>query len=280
MKKHAKWGVLTLLLASAATLPLFSAANPLPDRPQLLKAITLPSNDVTVSFVRPGRIVEMLVSLGNEVKEGQLIARQDDREQVAALAADKLAADDMTEIDAEKIIHQQKAQDVKHLYDYGGSLSEKENAEVEEKVELAKIAIAERRHEEAQLKYQQTQIVVDEFKVLAPISGTIEQEFLKAGENAEGGNAKAVRIVQVDPLWAEVPVPIPQARKLKQGDRAIVHYAEGLELPGNVIVVRKGADAASQTILVRIAIPNPNKIGYGDNVTVTFPSINVAGARP
>jgi RND family efflux transporter MFP subunit len=280
MKKHARWCGLALLAAMVAALPLFSADPAVPDKPRGFPAITIPSKNITVSFVRPGRIVEMLVSLGDEVKEGQLVARLDDSEELAALAQDKLDAEDKTEIKAEETIHEQKVQDIQHLKDYGGSLAEYENAVLEEKIELAKIQIANTRHDKAMLKYEQSKIVVEKLKVRAPISGWVDQEFLKAGENAEGGNAKAVRIVQIDPLWAEVPVPLLQARKLKEGDPAVITYVDGKELPGSVFRIPKGADAASQTISVRIAVPNPQKMGYGDNVSVVFPSINIAGARP
>ena len=280
MKKHAILCALAMLAITGAAMPLLSADFAPSARPKGLQSITKPSKDITVSFVRPGRIMEMVVSKGDEVKAGQLIAQQDDREERAALARDKRVAEDDTEIKAEEVIHEQKVRDVEKMKMYSGSVTEIENAILEEKVESARLQIAKVKREDAALKLAETTIVVEKLKLLAPISGTIAEEFLKAGECADGGNMKAVRIVQLDPLWTEVPVPFLQAFKLNKGDPAVVTFSDGKERAGSVVVVSPVGDAASETILVRVAIPNPEKKPSGENVFVHFPSPAVAGARP
>jgi RND family efflux transporter MFP subunit len=276
MKRHA---ILCALAMLAAAIPLL-AAGTAPVKPKGLQAITKPSKDVTVSFVRPGQIVQMLLSKGDEVKEGQLIAQQDDSEEQAALARDKRIAEDDTEIKAEEVIHDKKVHDVETMKLFSGSQMEIDNAILDEKVEAARIQIAKVKREDALLKVAETSAVVKKLRIVAPISGIVAEEYLKAGECAEAGNTKAVRIVQLDPLWAEVPVPFLQARKLNKGDPALVTFSDGKERAGNVVVVSPTGDPASETILVRVAIPNPEKIPSGENVFVNFPSPAVAGARP
>jgi RND family efflux transporter MFP subunit len=266
-----------MVLAATAAPSLYSADSPTLDQPN---AITKPSKDIVVSFVRPGRIVEMRVSKGDEVTAGQLLARQDDEEERAALAQEELTAKDMTRIEAEKMIYKQKVKDAENMLLYSGSQVEIDNSILERDIEDFKIKIAELEHKQAGLKLDQTRIAVEKLKLHSPIAGTIAEEFLKAGESADGGNMKAVRIVQLDPLWAEVPVPLLQARKLTKGDTALVTLSDGKQRPGQVVVVSPTADPASRTILVRVAIPNPEKIPAGENAFVTFPPSAVAGARP
>jgi RND family efflux transporter MFP subunit len=278
MKKSTAIGCMTVLLGLAAAAPSFTAATDVAassaaSASKGYQAITKPSKDVTVSFVRPGRIVEVLVAKEDEVKAGQLIARQDQDEELAALAQDKLAADSEIEIKAEEAIRDQKAKDVEK-YQKFGSTFERENAILELKIEEAKIEVAKLHHEQAKLKYQQTSVMVEKLKLLSPISGVVADEFLKAGENAEGGNMKLVRIVQLDPLWVEVPVPTARARKLAKGDPATATFnidGKDQDRVGKVAAVSPVGDAASETILVRLEVPNPEKTRAGDNVFVNFP---------
>jgi RND family efflux transporter MFP subunit len=279
MRKYAAVGWATVLLALAAALPAYTLDVSQAPAPKGLQAITKPSKDVTVSFVRPGRIVEVLAAKGDEVKAGQLIARQDDEEELAVLAQDKLAAESEIEIKAEMAIRDQKAKDVEKYQKYGSTF-EYENAVLELKIEEAKIEVAKLHHDQAGLKYKQTGVVVGKLKVLAPIGGVVAEEFAKAGESADGGNMKLVRIVQLDPLWVEVPVPQARARKLARGDAASVTFPDGKERAGKVAVIPPTGDSASETILVRLEVPNPEKTFAGENVFVNFPPPSAGVARP
>jgi len=196
------------------------------------------------------------------------------------LASDKLAADSRIEIEAEIAIRNQKAKDVEK-YKAFGSTFERENAELELLIEEAKIKVAELHHEQAIAKYKQTKIMVEKLKVLAPINGVVADEFLKAGESADGGNMKLVRIVQLDPLWVEAPVPRARALQLKEGDLATVTFStDGKSRAGKVSVVSPVGDSGSKTILVRLEVPNPEKISSGDNVIVNFPPASTRVVRP
>lgn len=279
MKKYAAVGWATVLLAFAAALPSYTADVPTPAASEGIKAITKPSKDVVVSFLRPGRIVEVLAAKGDKVQAGQLIARLDDSEEQAVWAQDKLAADSVIEIEAEKAIAAQKAKDVEKYHSYGSTF-EYENAVLELEIEKAKIKVAELHHEQAIAKFKQTTIMVEKLKVLSPVSGIVAEEFLKAGESADGGNMKLVRIVQLDPLWVEVNVPRTRALQLNKGDSATVTFSDGKNHAGKVAVVSPTGDSASMGILVRLEVSNPENTPAGDKVLVTFPPLSADVARP
>ena len=59
-----------------------------------IAAITRPSEDVTLSFVMPGRIAKVLVKEGDEVKAGQLLVQQDDAAELVQLEQLKAEAED------------------------------------------------------------------------------------------------------------------------------------------------------------------------------------------
>jgi len=109
-------------------------------------------------------------------------------------------------------------------------------------------------------------------KLVCPIEGVVAQLMVHQGETVDAGSMKVMRVVQVDPLWVEVPVPIQQARQLKQGDEAQVTFTDKQARPGKVALVFPVGDAASGTINVRVEIPNPQKLQPGENVSVQFPN--------
>ena len=281
MRRQAGYCLAALLAAAAIVVPLLGAGAA-PAKFKGYQAITKPSKDVTVSFVRPGRVVEVLAAKGDEVKANQLIARQDDAEEQVALKADKLKADDETRWRIQEKYRDQKALAYKKMLGAPGGTGQIELDEAKLNVDVseAQIIMVKLEHDGDILKYQQSAVAVEKLKVLAPIGGVVAEEFLKAGESADGGNMKLVRIVQLDPLWVEVPVPFLQARKLKRDDAALVTFSDGKDRPGKVAVVSAVGDSASETLLVRVEVPNPEKIPSGENVFVNFGPAPVGVARP
>jgi RND family efflux transporter MFP subunit len=287
MRKYAAVGSAMLLLALAVALPLYSADVASTAAPQGFKAITKPKNEATISFVHPGRILKVYAGFDDKVTEGQLLAQQDDEEEQAAKEQDRLAAESEIEIEAERVLKEQKEIDVKKFKQYGSQF-EYENAVVELKIEEKKIEVAQLHHEQAKAKYKQSSVLVEKFKVLAPFSGQVTEEGLKAGENAEGGNMKLMRIVQIDTLRVDVPAPRAVAEKLKKGDPATVTFTvdeKVKEVTGKVTGISANGDAASNTIPVRVEVPNPKKsdgenVSAGGVVFVNFPSPSGGVARP
>jgi len=89
-----------------------------------------------------------------------------------------------------------------------------------------------------------------------------------------------VRLVQIDPLWIDVPVPIEKAKRLKPGDVVPVAFlrAEGPagkeafvedeRAEGKVIFVAAVSDAAAAALTVRVEVPNPKGRPAGEPVRV------------
>jgi len=81
-----------------------------------------------------------------------------------------------------------------------------------------------------------------------------------------------MRIISIDPMWIDVNVPTRQARnQLRKGQSAQVQFKGVTQIKtGKIIKVASDADPASDTVRVRVELPNPEKRGTGETVTVTF----------
>jgi multidrug efflux pump subunit AcrA (membrane-fusion protein) len=111
-------------------------------------------------------------------------------------------------------------------------------------------------------------------RLVSPIAGKVEMISLQAGESAEA-QAPVVRVVSTDPLWVDVYVPLDQAAHLTIGETARV--ASNPTGPpaskGKVIHIASVAEAASNTLLVRLEVPNPSAQPAGERVYIIFPSV-------
>ncbi len=242
-------------------------------------AITRPSEDVTLSFVRPGRVAEILVKEGDVVKAGQLVARQDDDAERAQLAELKAQADDTVRVRAAEAQLAQKKVEYGKLQEAfekkAVSKWDVERARLDVTIAELSLELAKFQHDQDRLKYEETRLEVERMKIVSPIDGRVEKIMVKAGESAgQSADQKqdVIRIVKVDPLWIEAPVPIAIARALKVGVAATVSFPDGAapDAAGRIVHVGAVADAASDTLNVRVELANPTGRMAGEHVTVRF----------
>ena len=113
-----------------------------------------------------------------------------------------------------------------------------------------------------------------------------EEERRLPGQTKPDDAHRFVRVVQIDPLWVEAPVSLAQARRyLKEGQAAAVFFdsagkkAAGEGVPGKIILIDSVADAGSDTLKVRVELPNPQQRPAGEHVRVVFPEIVKAAGQ-
>jgi len=239
------------------------------------EAITRPSKDVTLSFIRVGRIAKILVKEGDTVKAGQLLVQMDDEAERAELGQLEAQAKDDTHIRAAQAKLSQKKVDRKRaewLLKQGAGISalEVEHKRLDVTIADLELKLAEFRHKQAQRKFQEVTIQVDRMRLVSPIAGKVEKIFVEPGESADGLQ-EVIRVVQTDPLRIEVPVPTKQARQLRRGQTARVEFGEGEQkLEGKITHIAAVADSASQTLTVRVELHNPAGRPAGERVMVHF----------
>jgi len=245
--------------------------------------ITRPSGDTTLQFARPGRVDKVLVKDGEAVKAGQAVVQLDDVEERAALAQDDAAAKDQTKIAAQATVLDQKRVDLKRIEAMPPGIKtpyEVDSARLDVKVAEANVALAQFEHDQAGRKAVQTKAAVDRMTMYSPITGTVELVMAKPGESVDT-QTKVIRIVNVDPLWVEVPVAEAEAMKLKTGDPARVTFnTDKAMAEGKIVFVSAVADAASDTLNIRVELPNPTHRQGGERVQVDFAPAAKVAARP
>jgi len=238
-------------------------------------AITKPSKDVALSFIQPGRIAEVLVKEGDLVKAGQPLIQQDDAIERAQLAQLEAQSQDTTQVEAARASLDQKRVDLKRLVwaaERGSATAlEVEHAKLDVTIAELSFKLAQFQHEQDKRKYDEMKIRVDKMRMLSPINGRIEKIYYEPGESVDL-RAEVVRVVQIDPLWIEAPVPLAEARSRKNGQIATVRFpgSDGRNAEGKVVHVATVADAASETLTIRIEVPNDSGRPAGEHVRVFF----------
>lgn len=242
-----------------------------------VRAITNPSSDITLSYVLPGRIAKVHFVEGAWVKAGQVLVQQDDSVEQIQLAQLKAASDDTTQIQASDASLAQKKVDLQKL-----EKAAAQNAATELEVEHAKLSVkmaelslklARFEHEQAQRKYDEVKVQVEKMRLGSPIDGKIEKIYVEAGESINA-LTDVVRVVQIDPLWIDVPVPLIQAMDLAIGKTAKVLFPNPnrATVEGSIVYIAAVADAASGTLRVRIEVPNKSNRPAGEHVEIIFPA--------
>jgi RND family efflux transporter MFP subunit len=255
----------------AVTFPVY--ANP----DDGITAITLPSADVTLSFVQPGSIAKVLIREGDEVKANQLLVKQEDAAEQAKLLQIKGESEDITQIEGSEASLAQKKVDLKRLElarKRGATTDlEVEHAQLEVRIAELSLKIAQFEHTQSELRYKESQIRINHMNMRSPLAGTIDKVEVEVGESINA-LLDVIRIVRIDPLWIDVHVPLSKGRTLKPGQDAKVEFpgSEKTETQAKIIYVSTVADAASSTLRARIEIANKTNRPAGEHVRVTFPS--------
>ncbi len=244
-----------------------------------VQAITRPSADLALGFTRGGRVAEVLVKEDDRVEPGRLLARLDDEAERLQLAQARAAAEDDTRVLAAEAQLKQKRADLKRIqwaHEQGAApLWDVEHARLDVEIGEMTLAVTRFEHEQEKRRYEELKAVVDRMRLVSPAAGRVEQVSIEAGETAEPMKP-VLRVVRIDPLWIEAPVPLAVATRLKAGDTVRVTFQEPesrgtTTAEGTVTRVSAVADAASDTLTVRVEVPNPAARPAGETVRVSVP---------
>lgn len=242
-----------------------------------IAAITMPVADVTLSFTQPGRIAKVLVREGDLVKAGQILVKQDDAAEQAQLLIIKKQSEDTTQIEAKKASLTQKRVYLERLQWAAerGSATEMEVEDAKLAVTIAEFALktAEFEHRQNKRKYREAKIRVDNMSLKSPIDGRVEKIEVEVGESIDG-LSDVVRVVQTDPLWIDVHLPLEKGKTLRLDQTAKVVFPgnEQMASEGKIIFISTVADAASSTLRARIEVPGKSDRPAGENVNISFSS--------
>lgn len=248
------------------------------------KAFTRPSQDAVMGFATPTTIREVLVRGGQTVKRGDLLVRGDDAEELALLEAQVLRADSALPIDrAEKAVELQRFEYDQLLNlerEGGGSAQELERARLSLAAAVIDFETAKFNQDQERAQIKRIQARVDRFRIVAPFDGEVDTVFMDLGQSVSDSD-QVLRLVDIDPLEIDVPVPTQQTLADPSAGRKGILLGEPawvvMELPGELRVfvgrvteVSPVADSRSNTRRVRVEVPNPERLVAGLTAYVRF----------
>ena len=244
---------------------------------------------IPLSFVRPGRIAEELISDGDKVKSGQILMRQENVREgnaisqkrnalaVARLNLEKLRTVDLR--DAQQKVRQARAT-AAYASDYFQRQSEliKQNSittlqfdQAKRDRELAEAALqvseiqleslqnvqkglAELQVSQAENDLRKAEIDLQETVLRAPFDGQILEHLAHKGESVPGGGKIITFIPSTPRTYLEIQVDESSSGKLVKGQRATVSSAAfaGRIYPATVERIASIVDTQRGTFTVRL----------------------------
>lgn len=288
-RRHASILRLPLWLLLAATLPAAGQAAATAMVPaDGVEAITKPSGDVKLAPVEPGIVAKMLVKEGTSVKAGEVLIQQDDSVLQVELAIAKAEAEDTIRIEAATAQRDQKQVDLEKIKEafakQAASRLEMQHAELDVTMAELQIKLEKFSQEQQSRKVDGLKLRIDRMKVRSPIDGKVEEIAVKEGE-AVDAMMRVLSVVNVDPLWIDVPMPLAKAAALYTirsggGEATVDVYFAGQDerwdvdskCSGRVIHIAQVANPASQRRIVRVEVPNPTGRPAGEHVLVSVPA--------
>ena len=215
-----------------------------------LECILEPNIEIEIGAAVSGVLSDVLVQRGDRVKRGQVLARLVSGLQRVTVELAKA----QVEFGKRKGIRNEELYKEQVI-----SIHEKDEMDTE-------ILISS-----LQLKQAQEQLKLR--KITSPITGVVVERYKDPGEYVE--TEPLLKVVSLDPLNVEVVAPAEHIGTIKKGMRGKVITVGPLSktYTAKVILIDQVIDAASGTIRVRLALPNPkNAIPAGINCYVKFKS--------
>lgn len=236
--------------------------------------ISRPSSEASLGFTMSARVLSVLVKDGDMVEPGVLLAEQDGSVLDARIEQLRLEADSIVEVEASKAELEQREQDVKKIgqaHSKGAATDlEFERAKLEVTISRYRVTAAEEKKAMAKLKLAEAEAERKQYYLRSSVKGRIEKLDLVVGE-APRTMEPVLLVVATDPLWIEVPMPLSQAAPLRPGMKLTVRFPGGATEQAEVLFITSVADAASETVAVRLTLPNPGGRRAGERVGVAVP---------
>ena len=267
-----------------------AAATPAAAQPSstqgLERGVTKPLHEPKLVFYGPGVVMKVHVKEGDVIKAGDVLAIQDDREELAKLEVAKgEVVSAQLQIRASEADLKQKDVALKRtklLYAdvlaRGGSNTDIEQAEVA--VEIGQVAVDYRKQDTSQkrLEMKMQEVKIEQKKLISPIDGIVAKIDVRPGEGTDL-TKPAIVVVQNDTLYVEVDIAAPKAKVLAPGQLLQVKYQDDEKwMSAKIIFLTPYANPSSNTRKVRLEMVNEAKREAGLPVYIKLPE-NVAAGK-
>lgn len=230
-----------------------------------------PANEYLVSTSHAGLVNQILVSIGDEVEKGHVLAmiRSPDilalqQQYLKAINDLKLAKTDYIrdgKLYKEGVIADRRWLKTKANY----QVFKSQFNETQQLLEISGIS-------QGDIKaLEKTHKMSSQLNIIAPISGVILQRMIVAGERVDA-LAPLFRIANLEKLWLDINVPQQRINQVHKGDTVLL---EGTGTTAEVFLLGKNVDVENQTVLVRAVVKTgQDLIRLGQSVSVKISQIS------
>ncbi len=196
------------------------------------------SLSVPLSFLITGNVDRVLVSEGQDIKKGQLLAVMNSENyqntyQIAT-SKEKQAIDAFNRLES--------------MYK-SGSLPEVKFVEIQTGLEQARSLVAISKKN------------LNDCKLYSPMDGTIGKRMIEPGMSVIPGNP-VFQLVKIEKVYATVPIPENEIASIKKGQKAYIQVAALGNKSFEGIIEEKGvmSNPLSHTYNIKIILNNPQKL--------------------
>ncbi|WP_434130986.1 efflux RND transporter periplasmic adaptor subunit [Methylocaldum sp. GT1BB] len=202
----------------------------------------------------PGRILEITVRAGDRVKQGQVLARLDERETRSRLGQARAA---LAAAEAQAGRARADARRIQNLYDKEAATRQALDAA------LAAARTAEAQVREARDAIREAESSLAETVLRAPFDGVIVERRLEPGDMALPGSPTLV-LQESQRLRIESAIPAECAGLVEIGNELKVRIANPeRELDAVVDEIQPAADPKTRTVLVKARLPEDSAVQPG-----------------
>jgi RND family efflux transporter MFP subunit len=221
-----------------------------------------PKEQVQVVPRITGKVEQVLVNVGDNVRQGQLLATLEGEEldQQVLRAEASLAVSQATLSQRQAELENAQADEARtaQLASEGlVSVQVRQTAETRGRVVEAQLRLAQAQVRAAEADLAELKIRQQQLQVVAPLSGAVGQRFVDPGALVSA-NSPIVSVLALSSLITEVRVPEEHLANLRAGNRAVVAIDAlgGQTMEGRVARISPVLDAATRSGLLQVEIPN------------------------
>jgi len=239
----------------------------------------LPDHSIKVSPALPGKLAKVLVTEGEKVKRGQVIAKLEDRhflEQLEQSKAAKHTAEiNLQQAKAALAFAKDALERQQNLFKVE-VIAKKDVLAAQNAVQNAdlQISTAQSQIDAARASQSQIETELSFTQVKSPIDGQVANRFLNTGDSADT-TTPIVQIIGLDNVIVKAALPIDSPQQLKVGEHARIWSDADKQTiyDAKITVISPIIDRASNTISIQMQCRNPEgKLRDGQTVTVSITS--------
>jgi len=242
------------------------------------EAIVRPLRELQLTSAIPGLLSVVHVDRGDRVEAGQLLAALESSVERASLELARARARSGTGLQlARQRFTRAEVKFERHAALHDRSLiSDEEFSDLRDEKRAAELALRKAEEDEglARLELERARRRLELRSVRSPVDGVVLVRNLSGGELvSHSSGAPILTLAQLDPLRIDVRVPVSELGSLRAGvvARVWLDATRSAHL-GSVAVVDPVVDPSTETVGVRVLVPNPeHSIPAGLRCRVIFP---------